>query len=110
MRSMKATTPSKKACAVNEELSAALEKLAESSRRAQAVSLANSYVLREVVRDLADAARNRHGYLADMFERIGARADRLPLDPQSNPALIGNLFRQELAKFFAEAATARDVD
>ena len=89
----------------DDERSAVLGKLAESVRQAQAASLVNRHVLREVVRDLADAARNRHGYLADMFERISARADRWPLDPQSNPALIGGLLREELAKFFAEAAT-----
>lgn len=84
--------------------SATLEMLAASVRQAQAISLANACVLKEVVRDLADSARNRHAYLADMFERISARADRLPIERQANPAIVGDLFREELSKFFAEIA------
>ena len=89
----------------DEERAAAMDRLAEGVRQAQAVSLANSSVLREIVRDLAAVAENRHGFLADMFERISARADRLPIDGQSNAALVSGLFRQEVAKFFAEVAS-----
>jgi hypothetical protein len=86
----------------NEELSAILGKIEVSVRHAQAVGLAHNYLLTEMVCDLADAARNRHAYLADMFERISARADELPIERQSCP--VGDLFRQELSKFFAQVA------
>ena len=88
------------------ELSATLEKLADSARRAQAVSLANNYLLTEIIRDLADLARNRHDYLAAMFERISARADQLPIERQSNAIILSGLFREELSKFFAQVARA----
>jgi hypothetical protein len=89
----------------DDERDAAMETLAEGLRQAQAQNLANSYVLREIVRDLAAAAGNRHGFLADMFARISARADRLPIEGQSNAAIVSGLFRQEVAKFFAEVAS-----
>jgi len=81
-----------------------VEQLADSVRRTEAIALANRYVLREILRDLADSARNRHAFLADMFDRIGAQADRLPIESRSDPAIVGGLFREELAKFFAEVA------
>lgn len=88
----------------DKELAAILERLAESARHTQAMSLANNYLLAEIVGELADGARNRHDYLAGMFERISARADRLPLERQSNPIIVGGLFREELSKFFAQIA------
>jgi hypothetical protein len=87
----------------DKELSAIEEKFAESLRLAQAMSLANNYVLTEIVRDLADAAKNRHGYLVGMFERISARADQLPIEKQSHQ--ISDLFREELSKIFTQVAT-----
>jgi hypothetical protein len=66
------------------------------------MSLANNYLLAEIVHDLADAKKNRHGYLIGMFERISARADQLPIDKQS--PLTNDLLREELSKFFAEVA------
>ncbi|WP_158814181.1 type II toxin-antitoxin system HicB family antitoxin [Methylocapsa sp. S129] len=90
----------------DKDLSARLEKLADCIRHTQAVSLANNYLLAEIVRDLADGARNRHDYLAGMFERISARADQLPIERQSNPIIVSGLFREELSKFFAQVATS----
>jgi flagellar biosynthesis/type III secretory pathway chaperone len=54
----------------DKELTAILKEIGESMRRAQALNLANSYLLAEIVRQLADAATNRHDYLVGMFERI----------------------------------------
>jgi len=88
----------------DKEVYATLERLAKSVRQTQAVSLANACVLKEVVCELADSARNRHAYLADLFERISARADRLPVETQANPMIVDDQFREELSKFFAEIA------
>jgi len=62
----------------DEELSTVEQKVADSVRQAHALNLVNNYLLAEIVRDLADAANNRHDYLVGMFERISARADHLP--------------------------------
>jgi hypothetical protein len=86
----------------DEEFSARLEKIADSLAQTQAVNLANHYLLAEITRALADAARNRHDYLAGMFERVRARADQLPIDARSHER--NALFREALSKFFAEIA------
>jgi hypothetical protein len=86
----------------NEELTGLLKEIADSMRRAQALSLANSFVLAEIVRQLADAATNRHDYLVGMFERLSARAERARFDEHARPA--NGLLRVELSKFFAEVA------
>jgi hypothetical protein len=84
------------------ELSAVEQKIVDSVRRTHALNLVNNYLLAEMVRDLADVAKNRHDYLVGMFERISARADRLPIDRQSH--LTNDLFREEVSKFFAQIA------
>jgi len=89
---------------MRDERGTSIEQLADAVRRTQAATLANSFVLREILRDLAGSGRNRHAYLADMFERIGARADRLPIATDADSAIVGDMFREELAKFFAEVA------
>lgn len=86
----------------DKELSAILKEIGDSVRHAQAVNLANSYLLTEIVRDLADAARNRHDYLVDMFERINAHVNQLSLENQSHQ--VNGLVRVELSKFFAQVA------
>ena len=91
----------------DKELSAILGDLACSLRHAQAVSLANTRLLVEIVRDLANGEKNRHDYLIGMFDRIGARVGRPPNEDQSR--LIDGLFREELSKFFAEVAKSREA-
>ncbi len=86
----------------HEELTGLLKEIAESMRRAQALSLANSYLLAEIARQLADAAPNRHDYLVGMFERVSARAEKSPFDEHAQPA--NGLLRVELSKFFAQIA------
>jgi hypothetical protein len=83
------------------ELPAVEQKIVDSVRHTDALNLINNYLLAEI-RDLADAARNRHDYLVGMFERISARADQLPIERQS--LLTSDLFREELSKFFAQIA------
>jgi hypothetical protein len=84
------------------ELSAILKEIGESLRRAQALNLANNYLLAEIVRQLADSATNRHDYLVGMFERVGARAEQSPFEWRSDQ--INDLLRVELSKFFAQVA------
>jgi hypothetical protein len=86
----------------DEELSAVEQKIVDSVRHMHALNLVNNYLLAEIVRDLADAANNRHDYLVGVFERISARADQLPVEKQSHR--ISDLFREELSEFFAQVA------
>ena len=86
----------------DDEPSAVLRRIEDSVRHTQAVTLAHNYQLVEIIGDLADAARNRHDYLADMFKRISAYADQLPTEGQPYP--VSDLFREELSKLFAEVA------
>jgi hypothetical protein len=86
----------------DKELAAILKEIGESIGRAQALNLANSYLLAEVVRQLADVAVNRHDYLVGMFERVSARAEKPPFDKHSHQ--INGLLRVELSKFFAQVA------
>ena len=80
----------------------AIERIADSARDARAVALANNYILAEIVRDLADGARNRHDYLAGMFAGISAQAERSPIE--GPPHGLSAAFREELSKFFARVA------
>jgi hypothetical protein len=84
------------------ELSAIFKEIGESLRRAQALNLANNYLLAEIVRQLADSAANRHDYLVGMFERVSARAEQSPFERQSDQT--NGLLRVELSKFFAQVA------
>ena len=86
----------------DEELAATLETLADSLRHAEAVVRTNSFLLGEIVDDLANRARNRHDYLASMFERISTRVDKLPIE--KNAPAVSDLIREELSKFFASVA------
>jgi hypothetical protein len=71
------------------ELSAVEQMIVDSVRRTHALSLVNNYLLAEIVRDLADAVKNRHDYLVGTFERIGARAEcRRAEPPTSNGSHI----------------------
>ena len=88
----------------DQELSAILKEIGESVRRAQALSLANSYLLAEIVRQSADAAGNRHDYLVGMFERVSARAEQSPFERRPHQA--NGLLRVELSKFFAQVANS----
>jgi hypothetical protein len=89
----------------DQELAAILNALTDSVRRAEATTEANSLLLAEIVRDLADAARDRHEYLAGMSQRVTLRLDRSPIDKK--PAWLCDLPREELSKLFAEVATRR---
>jgi hypothetical protein len=86
----------------DDKRSAVPKKIEESVRHTQAMTLAHNYLLAEIIGELADAARSRHDDLADMFERISAHADQLPTERQPYP--MGDLFREELSKFFAQVA------
>jgi hypothetical protein len=85
----------------DKELSLALEKIADFVKDARAVALVNSYALAEIVRDLADSARNRHDYLAGMFARISARRE---IVDRRAPNGLSAVSREELSIFFARVA------
>ncbi len=80
----------------------ALKKVAGALAETQAANLANSYILFELVRDLADLGDDRHKYFSSLFERVSARADRTPVEQESNPLVVA--FRAEIARFFEVVA------
>jgi hypothetical protein len=86
----------------DEESGGLLKEITDSVRRTQALSLTNSHVLAEIVRQLVDAATDRHDYLVGMFERVRARAENSGFDKHVQPA--DGLLRVEISKFFAEVA------
>jgi hypothetical protein len=75
--------------------------IVESLGQAQAINHANSYILMEVVRNLARASTDPHRYLANMFERVSARADQGPIEREAHP--INVEFRDAISCFFANA-------
>lgn len=75
--------------------------IVESLGQAQAINHANSYILMEVVRDLARASPDSHRYLANMFERVSARADQGPVEKEAHPVNVE--FRDVISRFFANA-------
>jgi hypothetical protein len=78
-----------------------LKEIADSLGQAQARNRANSYILMEVVRDLAKMAKDSDEYLANMFERISARADQGEIESEAHPVTAE--FREVIATFFAVA-------
>jgi hypothetical protein len=72
--------------------------LIEALGQAQAFNRANSYILMEVVRDLARAQADPETYLAGMLERINARADQGPSEKEAHAVNIE--FRDAISRFF----------
>jgi hypothetical protein len=85
----------------DEDLGKVLKEFSEALGQLQAFDMANSYILMEIARDLARASPDPHKYLADMFERISARADQGPIDGESHPVNVA--FRDAIAQFFLKA-------
>jgi hypothetical protein len=69
--------------------------------QAQALNRSNSYILMELVRDIARVQPNPQKYLADMFERISARADKGPIEKEAHP--VNAEFRDAISQFFSLA-------
>lgn len=69
--------------------------------QAQAFNRANNAILMELVRDLAKTTPDPHKYLADLFERISARADKGPIEKEAHP--VNAEFRDAISRFFATA-------
>ncbi len=69
----------------------------------QGQCLAHSYILLEIVRELARQKSDPHKFLADMFERISARADQGPIDQQGHP--VQHEFRWTIETFFKHAGS-----
>lgn len=84
------------------EIIDALRKVAGALAETQAANLANSYILFELVRDLADLGEDRQKYFSALFERVSARADRTPVEQEANPVVVS--FRAAIARFFEVVA------
>ena len=80
-----------------------LKELSEVIGQAQAFNRANSAILMELVRDLARIAPDPHKYIADVFERVSARADQHPIEGEAHPVTAE--FRDAVSRFFATAGT-----
>ena len=79
----------------------ALRQLLDLIGQAQAINKANSYILMEIVRDIARSKPDSHKYLAEMFERISARADQSPVEREAHP--VQAEFRLAISTFFSLA-------
>ena len=84
-----------------EELWATLKDMSDALAQAHAANRANSYILMEVVRDLARSQPDPHKYLADILERISARADYGEIVREAHPVIVE--FRDAISQFFANA-------
>lgn len=82
-------------------LMALLRRMGESLGQQQAHSMRNSYILQEVVRDLAKTQPDPLRYVAGMFERVSARADQG--DPKDEAHPVTAEFREATAQFFEQA-------
>jgi hypothetical protein len=69
--------------------------------QAQAFNRSNSYILMEIVRDIARTQADPQKYLADLFERISARADVGPIEREAHP--VNAEFRNTISQFFSLA-------
>ena len=78
-----------------------LKDVGEVVGQAQAFNRMSSYILMEIVRDIARAQPDPHKYLASMFERISARADKGPIEKEAHP--VNAEFRNAIAQFFSKA-------
>lgn len=78
-----------------------LKDVGEVVGQAQAMNRMNSHILMEAVTDLAKNSPDPHKYLADMFERISARADQGPIEKEAHPVSVE--FRDAISRFFALA-------
>jgi hypothetical protein len=79
----------------------AFKAMVEAVGQAQASNLANNHILMEAVRDLARSTPDPHKYLANMFERISARADQGEIEKEAHP--VNAEFRAAIARFFSKA-------
>ncbi|MGH6848273.1 MAG: hypothetical protein ACREC0_12800 [Methylocella sp.] len=86
---------------MTEDETSAFKTLVAAVGQAQAFNFANQYILLELVRDLANSKPDGHKYLADMFERISARADRFPIEEEVHP--VNAEFRLAISTFFSQA-------
>lgn len=78
-----------------------LKEVADTLGQAQAFNRANNAILMEVVRDLARMKPNSEKYIADLFERVSARADQGPIEREAHP--VNAEFREAIARFFSVA-------
>ena len=79
----------------------ALKKLVDALGQAQAFNQAHSYILTEVVSELARRQPDPEKYLAAMFERISARSDQFPVEKEAHP--VNAEFRSVVENFFVHA-------
>ena len=81
-----------------------IRNITEALGQAQAINQVNNYILVEIVCDLAKTTPDPHKYLANMFERISARADQGPVEQEAHK--VNAEFRLKLSTFFATADRA----
>lgn len=89
---------------MDEDVFKTLKKLADALGQAQAQNLAHSYILLEIVRDLAQIQPDPQKYLASVFERVSGRADQDPIEKEGHP--VKAEFRWTVETFFRQAGQA----
>jgi hypothetical protein len=89
---------------MDDELAYILKAIGDALGQAQAFNRRNSYILMELVVDLAKARPEPQQYIADLFERVSARADQGPIEDEKHPASAE--FRDAVSQFFSLAGQA----
>jgi hypothetical protein len=93
---------------MDDDIKASLSKLLELYVKIRSKQAFHGYLLVELLRDVAGNMPDRHAYLSDLFERISARADQLPIESEAHPSLYG--VRSAASDFFALVEKACDAD
>lgn len=93
---------------MDDDIKASLSKFLELYVKLRAKQVFHGYLLVELLRDVAGNMPDRHAYLSDLFERISARADQMPIESEAHPSLSG--VRSAASDFFALVEKACDED
>jgi hypothetical protein len=76
-----------------------LREMADLIGQAQAINQAQSYILLEIVRDIARSQPDPHKYISNMFEKVSARADKVvPIEREGHQ--VSSEFRWQIETFF----------
>lgn len=78
-----------------------LRALIDAVGQGQGITQALEFILMEIVRDIARSQPDPQKYLANVFERVSARADQRPIEHEAHPVYAE--FRETVSMFFSQA-------
>ncbi|WP_275789772.1 hypothetical protein [Pararhizobium gei] len=86
---------------MDDDIITTINKLTKALGQAQGQNIAQSYILMEIVRDLARTQPDPQKYIAGLFERVSGRADQGPVEKEAHP--VQAEFRWTVETFFKHA-------